>query len=83
MFQSIIPVTFGILFTPWNLAPLDVFAVVLALASGGFVYLMLKRSNKMQAWHLMVGGSVPPGVRGGAAAGGLVTRGEREDRRET
>ena len=41
MFQSTIPVTFGILFTPWNLAPLDVFAVALALASGGFVFLML------------------------------------------
>jgi cation:H+ antiporter len=57
MFQSTIPVSFGILFTPWNLAPLDLFAVVLALASGGFVYLMLRRSSKLQAWHLMVGGA--------------------------
>ena len=57
MFQSTIPVTFGILFTPWNLAPLDVFAVALALASGGFVFLMLRRSSKLQAWHLMVGGA--------------------------
>jgi cation:H+ antiporter len=57
MFQSTIPVSFGILFTPWNLAPLDVLAVVLALASGGFVYLMLRRSSKLQAWHLMLGGA--------------------------
>ncbi len=57
MFQSTIPVTFGILFTPWNLAPLDMLAVALALASGGLVYLMLKRSKKLQAWHLMVGGA--------------------------
>ena len=57
MFQSTIPVTFGILFTPWTLAPLDVFAVALALASGAFVYLMLRRSKKLQAWHLMVGGA--------------------------
>jgi cation:H+ antiporter len=57
MFQSTIPVTFGILFTPWNLAPLDVFAVALALASGGFVYLMLRRSSKLKAWHLMLGGA--------------------------
>ncbi len=57
MFQSTIPVTFGILFTPWNLAALDVFAVALALASGGFAYLMLRRSKKLQAWHLMVGGA--------------------------
>jgi cation:H+ antiporter len=57
MFQSTIPVTFGILFTPWNLAPLDAFAVALALASGGFTYLMLKRSKKLKASHLMVGGA--------------------------
>jgi cation:H+ antiporter len=57
MFQSTIPVTFGVIFTPWTLAPLDVFAVVLALASGAFVYLMLRRSKKLQAWHLMVGGA--------------------------
>ena len=57
MFQSTIPVTFGILFTPWNLAPLDMFAVALALTSGGFVYLMLRRSSKLQAWHLMIGGA--------------------------
>ncbi len=47
--------TFGILFTPWDLAPLDAFAV--ALASGGFVYLMLRRTKRLQAWHLMVGGA--------------------------
>jgi cation:H+ antiporter len=57
MFQSTIPVTFGFLFTPWNLAPLDVFAVALALVSGGFVYLMLGRSKKLRAWHLMVCGA--------------------------
>jgi cation:H+ antiporter len=57
MFQSTIPVTFGILFTPWNLAPLDLFAVALALASGGFVYLMLGRTKKLRAGHLMVGGA--------------------------
>ena len=57
MFQSTIPVTFGILFTPWNLAPLDLFAVALALASGGFVYLMLRRTKKLRAGHLMVGGA--------------------------
>lgn len=57
MFQSTIPVTFGILFTPWNLAPLDAFAVALALLSGGFVFLMLRRSKRLQAWHLMVGGA--------------------------
>ncbi|HEX6709826.1 MAG TPA: hypothetical protein VF068_05785 [Rubrobacter sp.] len=56
MFQSTIPVAFGVLFTPWNLAPLDLFAVVLALASGGLIYVGLRRSGKLQARRLMLGG---------------------------
>jgi cation:H+ antiporter len=56
MFQSTIPVAFGVLFTPWNLAPLDLFAVVLALASGGLVYLTLRLSGKLRAGRLMLGG---------------------------
>ena len=56
MFQSTVPVAFGVLFTPWNLAPLDHFAVVLALASGGLVYLTLRLSGKLRAGRLMLGG---------------------------
>jgi cation:H+ antiporter len=56
MFQSTIPVAFGIVFTPWSLAPLDLFAVVLALASGGLVFLMLRLSGKLRAGGLMLGG---------------------------
>jgi cation:H+ antiporter len=56
MFQSTVPVAFGVLFTPWNLAPLDLFAGVVALASGGLVYLSLRRSGKLQAGRLMLGG---------------------------
>ena len=56
MFQSTVPVAFGVLFTPWNLAPLDLFAVVLALASGGLVYLTLRVSGKLRAGRLMLGG---------------------------
>ena len=55
-FQSTVPVAFGVLFTPWNLAPLDLFAVVLGLASGGLVYLTLRRSGKLRAGRLMLGG---------------------------
>ena len=40
----------------WNLAPLDFFAVVLGLASGGFVYLSLRLSGKLRAGRLMLGG---------------------------
>lgn len=56
IFQSTVPVAFGVLFTPWNLAPLDLFAVVLALASGGLVYLTLRLSGKLRAGRLMLGG---------------------------
>ena len=56
MFQSTVPVAFGVLFTPWNLAPLDLFAVVLALASGGLFYLSLRLSGKLRAGRLMLGG---------------------------
>ncbi|MGI8860485.1 MAG: sodium:calcium antiporter [Rubrobacteraceae bacterium] len=56
MFQSTIPVAFGILFTPWNLTGLNVFAVALALVSAGLVYLMLRRSGKLSAGHLLAGG---------------------------
>jgi cation:H+ antiporter len=56
MFQSTIPVAFGVLFTPWNLQPLDLFAVVLALASGGLVFFTLRRSGTLRAGGLMLGG---------------------------
>jgi cation:H+ antiporter len=56
IFQSTIPVAFGVLFTPWNLALLDLFAVLLALASGGLIYLTLRRSGKLRARGLMLGG---------------------------
>jgi cation:H+ antiporter len=56
MFQSTIPVAFGVLFTPWNLQPLDLFAVVLALASGGLIFFALKRSGTLRARGLMLGG---------------------------
>ena len=56
MFQSTIPVSFGILFTPWNLTGLNVFAAALALVSAGLTYLMLRRLGKLSARHLMAGG---------------------------
>ncbi len=57
IFQSTIPVTFGILFTPWTLGSLELLATALALASGCLVYLLIRRPGKLMAWHLMVGGA--------------------------
>ncbi|HET7480618.1 MAG TPA: hypothetical protein VFJ72_14015 [Rubrobacteraceae bacterium] len=56
IFQSTIPVTFGILFTEWDLTGLDLFAVALALVSAGIAYLVLKSSGKLRAGHLLIGG---------------------------
>jgi cation:H+ antiporter len=56
VFQSTVPVTFGVLFTPWELGPLNLFSAALALASGGIIYLVLRRARALHAWHLMTGG---------------------------
>ena len=56
VFQSTIPVTLGLLLTPWVLQPLNLFSVVLALASGGLVYVSLRRDGPLHAGYLMVGG---------------------------
>lgn len=57
MFQSTIPVTFGILLTPWNLGALDAAAVALALLSAGLVYALLRLKGKLRAGHLLLGGA--------------------------
>ena len=56
VFQSTVPVTFGVLFTSWELGPLNFFSAALALVSAGFVYAMLRRDAALHSWHLMVGG---------------------------
>src|SRR5829696_6206114 len=48
--------TFGVLFTRWELEPLNLFSVVIALISGGFVYVVLGRRKTIRSWQLMVGG---------------------------
>jgi cation:H+ antiporter len=56
VFQSTVPVTFGVLFTRWELEPLNLFSVVLALVSGGIVYVVLRRRKTIRSWQLMLGG---------------------------
>ena len=57
IFQSTVPVTFGVLFTSWELGPLNLFSAALALASGGLIYLLIRRPSKLRAEHLMIGGA--------------------------
>ncbi|HLL39625.1 MAG TPA: hypothetical protein VK357_08145, partial [Rubrobacteraceae bacterium] len=56
VFQSTVPVTFGVLFTSWELGPLNLFSAALALLSGGLIYMVLRRDAALHSWHLMVGG---------------------------
>jgi cation:H+ antiporter len=56
VFQSTIPVTLGVLFTPWVLGPLNLFSAALALVSGALVYLALRREGPLHSWQLMIGG---------------------------
>ena len=66
IFQSTIPVTFGILFTPWTLGTLNLFATALGLVSGGLVFLLIRRPGRLKARHLMVGGVFYPAFVVGA-----------------
>jgi cation:H+ antiporter len=56
VFQSTVPVIFGVLFTSWQLGPLNLFSAALALVSGGLIYLTLRRNAAFHSWHLMAGG---------------------------
>lgn len=56
VFQSTIPVTLGLLLTPWVLQPLNLFSVALALVSGALIYFALRREGPLHASYLMVGG---------------------------
>jgi cation:H+ antiporter len=56
VFQSTVPVTFGVLFTQWELQPLDLISVMLAFVSAVLIYVGLRRSKTLQAWQLMLGG---------------------------
>ena len=58
VFQSTIPVSIiGLLFTRWNLNPLDLFAVAATLVSGALVYAMFRREGPLRAVYLLAGGA--------------------------
>ena len=56
VFQSTIPVTLGLIFTPWKLNFISTFAVVTTLVSGAAFYLMLRSKGPVRALYLMGGG---------------------------
>ena len=56
VFQSTVPVVFGVPFTSWELGTLNFFSAVLALSSGALIYVALGPDPALRSWHLMVGG---------------------------
>src|SRR5438094_3817256 len=61
VFQSTIPVTIGVLLTPWQLGQFGTVAAVFALLSGLLIYVQLRiraRENTLPLSSLMLGGSL-------------------------
>jgi cation:H+ antiporter len=61
VFQSTVPVTVGVLLTPWVLGPFGTVAAVFALVSGGLIYVQLRfrtRGDALPLSALVVGGSL-------------------------
>jgi cation:H+ antiporter len=61
VFQSTIPVTIGVLLTPWELGRFGTVAAVFALLSGLLIWIQLRvraRDNSLPLTSLMLGGSL-------------------------
>ena len=61
VFQSTIPVTLGVLLTPWELGPFGTVAAVFAIVSGALIWVQLRvraRENSLPLSSLMLGGSL-------------------------
>lgn len=61
VFQSTIPVTIGVLLTPWELGRYGTVAAIFALVSGALIWLQLRlraRDNALPLSALMLGGSL-------------------------
>lgn len=58
VFQSAIPVSLGLLFTPWHLGFLNIIAVIFTLISGVILFVQLRRRDTLRARRLMFGGAL-------------------------
>ncbi len=56
VFQSSVPVVFGILFTPWHLAGVTLVTAILALSGALFYLIWIKVTKKVHPFPLLVGG---------------------------
>ena len=58
VFQSSIPVTIGLLFTSWVLAPINIASIVIALTAAAWIYLCVRRSKGIHYRTLLASGSL-------------------------
>ncbi|KJR40601.1 sodium/calcium exchanger membrane region [Candidatus Magnetoovum chiemensis] len=56
IFQSTIPVIFGLLFTSWNIEGTALINIIYAIAMALLILYVIIRSNKLPAWVLLCGG---------------------------
>jgi len=56
VFQSMIPVAFGLFFTKWNLGATELINIIFALGSAGLAYVLLVRSGSLKATAMLTGG---------------------------
>jgi len=56
VFQSCIPVVFGMIFTDWNIHGITLVSAVLAILSGSLVFLWLRIRKSLSPYVLLTGG---------------------------
>ena len=58
VFQSSIPVTIGLLFTSWVLAPINIVSIIIALTAAAWIYHCVRRSKGISYRTLIASGSL-------------------------
>jgi len=58
VFQSSIPVSIGLLFTSWQLEPINIVSMVIALASSAWLFYSIRRNNGISYRVMLASGSL-------------------------
>jgi cation:H+ antiporter len=58
VFQSSIPVTIGLLFTDWSLAPINIVSIVVALGASAWIYYCVKYKGYLSYKTMLASGSL-------------------------
>ena len=58
VFQSSIPVSIGLLFTQWELEPINIASILIALAASGWLLYSIRRNNGISYRVMLASGSL-------------------------